>query len=266
MKQLITIIFVFVLGFAIAACSDGGSSTSDPNAGFKLETFAVGPGGAIIPTGGRVQGQFLQANGTTTGSVEFFSVSHGGAILLVSGARVPGRWRLTLGPDFAGASDLCLTFTTVEKNMSLNSLEQLRCPGRFFGFTASPDSLDALNPPATVTFTGEGIKNVFGEPVLAFYNEFGVVVASTQTSSSQSICGGGEIQGVTVSVPDISQVFDGIYTIVVHNVNADGSWEVIGAANVTIFGNPPPPSPPPPEEDPCYLLFQDQSQLPCDQQ
>lgn len=149
--------------------------------------------------------------------------------------------------------------------MNLNSVEKLTCPGSFFGFTATPNSLDALNPPATVTFSGEGIKNLFGEPVLAFYNEFGVVVASTQAVQSLSFSGGGEIEGVSVAVPDISQVLDGTYTIVVHNVNADGSWTIIGAASVTIFGNPPPLEPPPPEEDPCEPVLQDQPVLPCGQ-
>ncbi|QYO62584.1 hypothetical protein [Leptolyngbya sp. 7M] len=86
----------------------------------------------------------------------------------------------------------------------------LVCPGRFTGFTASPDLLDALNQPATITFLGKGLDNAYGEPALAFYDEFGNVVASTQ--AIQSLWDDGEIEGIVVNLPDISQVFDGVYS------------------------------------------------------
>lgn len=120
----------------------------------------------------------------------------------------------------------------------------LVCPGRFTGFTASPDLLDALNQPATITFLGKGLDNAYGEPALAFYDEFGNVVASTQ--AIQSLWDDGEIEGIVVNLPDISQVFDGVYSIAIHNIDPDGSWDLVGGANVTIYGNPPPPPPPPP--------------------
>lgn len=117
MKKQIKVVFVLVLTVAGAACSGGGGSTSDPNAGFKLETLATSPfpGGPTLPTGGRVQGLFLQANGPLTGTVEFFNVIHPGGVLLVPGAKVPAKWRFSLGPEFMGISSLSLTFATVEK-------------------------------------------------------------------------------------------------------------------------------------------------------
>jgi hypothetical protein len=266
MRKLITIIFVLSLGWAMNGCGGGGGGgTPDPNAGFKIETFAYHPQdpSVYIPTAGNVQGQFLYPNGATTGTVESFNRNHGGVgLLVIPGARVPARWRLTLGPDFFGGSH-CLTFETVDRDVSLNSVIRLFCRGRFFGFTASPNTLDALNPPATMTFNGKGIENVYGTPALAFYDEYGYVVASTQ--ASQLLYREGEIEGLEIVIPDISQVYDGVYTIAVHNIRPDGSWEVIGAAPVTIYGNPPPP-PPGGGGGGCEPQPPDQQQLPCDQQ
>lgn len=266
MKKVSLIIIVLVLSWTIVSCDDdGGVSTPNPNAGFRVLTYAGTPT-AFIPTAARVEGQFLQANGTTTGTVESFVRDHGGVgYLIIDGARVPARWRLTLGPNVVGGGSLCLTFATTERNVSLNSEEWLFCPPRFFSFTASPNSINALNPPATITFSGKGVESVYGEPTLAFYNEFGYVIASTQVQPNQLLWANGEIEGLQVSIPDITQVYDGTYTVAVHNIRADGSWEVIGAATVTIYGNPPPPPPPPPGGGGCEQPPPDQPQLPCDQ-
>lgn len=262
MRKLTSIIFMFVLGLAMNACGGGGNN-NDPNAGFKLATYAYSPinTNVYIPTAGNVQGLFLSANGTTTGTVESFNRNHSGVgLLVITGARVPGTWRFRLAPDLVQGS-LCLAPAITDLDMSLNSEKRLFCPGRFVGFTATPDNIDALSPPASITFNGKGIDNAYGEPALAFYDEFGYVVASTQ--ASQSLWSGGEIEGIAVSVPDISQVYDGVYTVVIHNIKPDGSWEVVGAAPVTIYGNPPPPPPPPPGGGGCEPAPPDQPQLEC---
>ncbi|MCW5961631.1 MAG: hypothetical protein KIS76_15820 [Pyrinomonadaceae bacterium] len=212
----------------------------------------------------RVDRNFVGGSGTY-GSLTTFQVfeTSGVGFTQIANAKVPGTWQLTYGPSFSGGS-LCLTFTTENRNVSLGSLERLNCVPRFFSFTASPDSVDALNPPAAVTFNGKGINDLYGTPVLAYYNEFGNIVAST--SSGQLLYENGNVEGISVNVPDISQVYNGTYTVAVHNVNADGTWEIIGAATMNIYGNPPPPptgggggdecGPPPPP---------DQPQLPCNQ-
>jgi hypothetical protein len=157
---------------------------------------------------------------------------------------------------------LCLGVETTDRNVSLGSREELECRPRFFSFTSSPDLINALSPPATITFTGEGIENVYGSPMLAFYNEFGNVAA--YASASQVILESGEIEGLILNTPpEISQVYDGIYTVAIHNINPDGSWEIIGAAPVTIYGNPPPPPPPPDEGGGGGSQPPDQPQLPC---
>ena len=181
---------------------------------------------------------------------------------MITGARVPAAWQFRLGPNFVPGS-LCLQATFTNLNMSLNSVGTLRCPGTFVGFTASPESINALSPPPTMIFSGKGISNVYGQPALSFYDEFGNLVASTQ--STQSIWNGNVIEGLVGAVPDLTLVNDGDYTIAVHNVRPDGSWEIIGAAPVTIYGNPPPPPPPPPPGGGCEQPPPDQPQLPCEQ-
>lgn len=272
MKRITNSVFVLICGLAslfIANCSGGGGSgTPNPNAGFRMQTWAANQGQSgniLFPTAAQVHGQFLQATGSTTGTLETFNLSHNGiGYLVASGTRVPAIWRLTLGPNIPGGGSLCLTFATSDRNVSLNSLVDLVCPGRFTGFTASPDSIDALNPPSAITFSGKGIDNAYGEPALAFYDEFGNVVASTH--ASQTLWDGNETEGIVVAIPDISQVHDGVYAIAIHNINLDGSWDLIGGALVTIYGNPPPPPPPPPGGGECEEPPPpDLPQLPCEQ-
>lgn len=66
------------------------------------------------------------------------------------------------------------------------------------------------------------------------------------------------------NVPNVSGVYDGTYTVVVHNILADQSWEVIGAATITIYGNPPPPLEPPPGPGECDPPPPGMPQLPCE--
>lgn len=87
-------------------------------------------------------------------------------------------------------------------------------------------------------------------------------MASTQ--AAQSLWCGGEIEGILVNVPDISGVYDGTYTVVVHNILADQSWDIIGAATITIYGNPPPPLEPPPGPGDCDPPPPEMPQLPCE--
>lgn len=246
MRNLISASLIFASVWLISSCSGGGGGgTPDPNAGFRMQTYAASQtGNVIFPTAAQVSGQLLQPSGTTTGTLEAFNLGHSGVGQLVAyNTRVPGVWRLTLGPNVPGGGSLCLTFATSDHSVSLNSVVNLVCPGRFAGFSASPDSIDAQNPPAYVLFNGKGLDNTYSEPAVAFYDEFGYVVASTL--ASQSFWDGGEVTGIEVVLPDISQVPDGVYAVAVHNVLSDGTWELVGGAYMTVYGNPPPPPPPP---------------------
>ncbi len=260
-RKIINFVTLCILGsltLFFVGCSGGGSgggNNQDPNRGFFVQVLANG-----IPTIARVDGTFISGSGTN-GSLNSFIIfeTSGAGLTQVPNVRVPGVWRLTYGPSFTGS--LCLTFTTEDRNVNLGSFERLNCVPRFFSFTASPDNIDALNPPSTITFSGKGIDSLNGTPVLAYYNEFGTIVAST--TSGQLLYDNGEIEGISVNVPDLSQVYNGTYTVAVHNINPDGTWEIIGAATMTIYGNPPPPLPPPGGGDDCDPPLPDQPQLPC---
>ena len=259
--------FVLLIAFGCATlfsvgCSSGGSggNNQDPNRGFYVQVTA-----ANIPTIARVQGQFQSGSGTTTGTVTSFApLEIGGAgFTPIPNAKVPGTWRLTYGPSIFGGS-LCLTNATVDRNVSLGSFETLPCLPRFYSFTASPNIIDALAPPSSIAFTGKGISSLNGTPMLAYYNEFGYVVASTP-ASQLNYNGSGIVDGISVNVPDLSNAYDGEYTVAVHNVEANGTWEIIGAAPVTIYGNPPPPMPTPTPND-CFSSPPGHDQFPCEVQ
>jgi len=249
-KSLQISVFLVLVTLFLAGCSGGGNGTPNPNSGFKIDAYAYNPNNpsVLFHTAGNVRGQFIQPDGATTGTIESFNQGYSGiGYLVINSARVPGLWRLTLGPDFLGGS-LCLTFETSDRHVTLNSLQTLTCRGISVGLTVTPNTIDALNPPATVTFSGKGVQNTFGEPNLAICDEFGNVIASTQVQANQLLWVGGEIDSVVVSTPDLSQAYDGTYMAIIRNVGPDGTLEAVGASPVTIYGNPPPPPPPPPDD------------------
>lgn len=205
------------------------------NRGFDVRVITTNG----IQTIARVDGRYISGNSTAGTVSEFSNPSiFGVGFTNIPNARVPGVWRLTTSPGFSGAS-LCLGIETVDRSESLGSQETLRCTPRFFSFTASPDVINASSPPATIDVTGNGSANLYGTPMIAFYDEFGNVVASGP--ANQLLYNNGSVSGVRVNTSDLSQAYDGTYTGLVHNVHADGTWEVIGAAAITIYGNPPPP-------------------------
>lgn len=248
--------FACVTVFSTGCGGGGNNNPPDPNRGFDVLVLA-----ARIPTNARVQAAFLNGSGTYGSITSFPAQETGGdGFLTFTGAKVPGTWRFLYGAGFEPSQ--CLGVDVTDRNVSLGSREELECVPRFYSFTASPNMIDALNPPTTITFTGKGIENLYGTPMLAFYDEFGNVVVSTP--ANQMLWNNGVIESLVVNVPsNINQAYDGTYTVAVHNVNADGSWEIIGAAPVTIYGNPPPP-PPPPDGDGCGQQQQNLQQLPCD--
>lgn len=241
MKKKIISLLAFTISIVfLANCNGGGGS--NPNAGFRILTYAVSPinTSTIVPTAGNVQGLLLSTGSNPTGTVTSFNENHSGVgYLVITGAKVPGTWRMALGPSPSVPGSLCLTYSIVDEGVSLNSEERLYCPGRFFGFTAAPDLIDVQNPPATVTLSGEGVDDTYGTPVVAFYDSLGNVAASATVSQVNR--GKHGSTGVTVNVPSLNLAYDGYYTVAVHNIMSDGSWDVVGATNMTVYGNPPPP-------------------------
>jgi hypothetical protein len=242
MRKIHIIASLALLIGAILMVGCGNPPPPTANSGFRIQTFAVNQTtGVTIPSAAFVDGTFLSANGTTTGALNSFNLPTSGGALetVVTGARVPANWRFVISPGLSGTS-LCFGIRTIDRLVTLGSLQVLECAGTFAGFTATPNSINALNPPATIIFTGKDITVLTGTPVLTFYNEFGQVAAST-LSAQLTYNFAGEPEGLAVSVPNnISQAYDGVYNVAVNNVKPDGSLEIIGAATITIYGNPPP--------------------------
>ncbi len=261
-RKSFNFVALFVFGcvtLLFVGCSggNGGGNNQDPNRGFDVQILANN-----IPTVARVSGVFLNGSGTFGSVTTFNNVETSGVgYTQIVNAKVPGTWRLTYGPSIFGGS-LCLGVATEDQSANLGSLVRLNCVPRFYGFTASPETIDALNPPATISFSGKGIENLVGTPVLAYYDEFGNVVASS--TSNQLLYSNGEPESVSANVPNLSLVYDGVYTVAIHNINPNGTWELIGAATMTVYGNPPPP-PTGGGGDDCDPSFPNLQQLPCNQ-
>lgn len=234
MKKLTMVFMVLMFVWVTMAFRCGRNSTPNPNQGFFARVTANG-----IPTGADLQGSLVGGNPTVGTLSQFPRTSlFGVGFTQIANTRLPGTWRLTTSPGFSGGS-LCLGIETVDRNISLSEQITLPCRPLFFSFTASPSAVNALSPPPTIDVTGNGSDSLYGTPMIAFYDEFGNVAASGP--ANQLLYNNGVVSGVRVNVSDLSQAYDGTYTGLVHNVRADGTWEVIGAAAITVYGNPPPP-------------------------
>ncbi|MEP6912722.1 MAG: hypothetical protein ABI923_08205 [bacterium] len=222
----------------------GGSSS---NTGFKVraQNFAFGFDGSLLFVGDTsVQAFWLFDNGAAQGQTKFFgpALCVGGPCN-VSDGRVPATWRII--PQ----NGACIQFLApLDRNVTAGSTQVAKClVSAFASFAASPDSIDLLNPPATVTVTGSGISGGYGMPVIQYYDQYsGVLVAST--TASNIAADGSWLQA---STPDLSSVYTGAYNIVISNVAADGTLELLGAAPISAWNRDPavccdpPPDPPP---------------------
>ena len=249
-KLLCVLLLVSAAGFS--ACSGGGGtggSSSDPNRGFDLQLFASYPN-ITIQTGALANGQLLAVTSQTTGTVDSFSNReiNGIGFTRINGAKAPGTWRFVY-PTVPLVPTLCLAPTITDRYVSRGELVRLYCTGRLIDtFDASPNTIDLQNPPSTVTISGKGIENIYGAPAVALYDSQGNFVSSTVPDSYSTDTG--EIDGIIITVPDLSQATNGSYTLTVSNVASDGTLEVVGAASITVIGDiiEPPP-------DPCRQQF-----------
>jgi hypothetical protein len=109
----------------------------------------------------------------------------------------------------------------------------------------SPDVIDINAPPATAALLGQGLSTTYGMPTIEFYDEYGSYYQQT-TASSVSADG----TWLETSVPSLSGLYSGVYTMVIVNASPDGSRDVVGTASVWVYGNTYSP-PPDPDPDPC---------------
>lgn len=247
-------VMVVVLGFVfLVGCGGGGSGTNNPNRGFDLLPNRIEISqttGSVIhrPTIMRVISTFLEPQGTTQGTIEFFPATDiGPAVDNFPGAKVPAKWRfeyVEIGQ--VGRIPCHGGMRTVERNVHVGELERLDCEAYVFPIAISPNTADVNSPPASIEIDVAGISDLYGNPQVAILNEFGVlrdVVSSTVVSLTKG--------RIAITVPNLSSYPNGVYQITVSNVNAAGGWEILGAGELSVYGNTPPP--PPNFPDPCSI-------------
>jgi hypothetical protein len=229
-------------------CGGGSGGSSDPNAGFNVQTI-VRANGIDISQNAQVIADFQYATGSTTGSIEHFNVFTATGFKPLPSARVPGVWRFQAF-NFTG----CPGLIGEEREMKLGQTVTLRCfIQTIFPFNASPSSVDVNSPPATGLITGQGISTTYGMPTVSYFTEAGTLAAE-QTATAVG-ADGTWMQG---PVPDFSTAYNGQYTLLILNKNADGSRTIVGTTSITVTGFYIPP-PPEPEPDPCDCT----GDLPC---
>jgi hypothetical protein len=108
-------------------------------------------------------------------------------------------------------------------------------------FLATPDEIDLTSgpPPATFDITGDGMDATYATPIVRFYDQ-------SQTLWLEVTAVGTSADGTWLRVPSYQINFpDGTYAAVIYSMQADGTWNAVGGADISVF-NPPPPPP-----DPC---------------
>lgn len=242
MRKLRNIFALAVLACAISVAGCFHDDDSSSNGGFKVRTKVIYNADFSLLQGGNVDGQHLADRSGASGSVYSFNVftpSGTDQGTSVEGARAPARWRFNVNIP-------ATCFPTEERDVDRGSTQTFECFGGFVGeFSASPNSIDVQVPPPTVTISGSDMSGAYGMPSVAYYDEFGYLVAETTATAMAS--DGSWIQANT---PDLSSVYSGSYNVIVRNATADGAWNPAGVATIDVYGNDPPP-PPDPQPDPC---------------
>lgn len=253
-NKLIISVGLFSIAF-LSACGSGGggSNNTNPNRGFdllasRIEVSATTGSEIIRPTNMRVQGQFLEQQGTIRGTIEQFSATDiGPGPRNFPGTKVPARWRFTyVEVGQIGRIPCQEGIITVERNVGVGALEELFCSARVFPIVVSPNAINGQAPPAKIDIQVEGLSNEFNVPQIAILNEFGQLKAAIPATIMN--LGKGQIQ---IDTPNLSQYSNGVYSVTISNVKANGAWDVVGGTEITIYGNPVPQ--PPNYPDPCNI-------------
>lgn len=98
--------------------------------------------------------------------------------------------------------------------------------------TASPSSVYLPSPPTTGTITGSSFDTTYGMPRVDYFDGYGYLVGSVYATS---VSGGGT--SLQANMPDLSNVYSGIYQVKVTNKRADGYYmTVVGSATMEAWG------------------------------
>lgn len=240
---LLVVLVLFVsLGFRC------GGGSNDPMRGFDVESVVryVDPrgGGFERPTQANNLNGFITANtsSNTVGTLMNFNIGISNGYVNIRDAKVPARWLVG-----AFIFDLtCARGVSNERDVGIGGKIKLACITNIPPMNASPDSIDGANPPQGIQITGgEGFSDEYGMPKVAIYNEFGQL-KSVMSTTSASVS-----KGIDMQLPNLATYYSGRYLLVVNNINADGTWSVVGSAPINIYGNDPPDPPDPPT--PCAI-------------
>lgn len=253
-RKLIFASVTFIASIVSSACSGGGGgSSSDPNIGFfligdRFEQSQTTGSTIVVPTIMRAQGQFIEPQGTIRGTVESFPVTDiGPAATQIPGAKVPAKWRITYVEAAQPGRIPCQDgIRTVERNVGVGELERLPCTARVFPVTLIPNTVDVQSPPTTIEIDVEGVSNEHGQPQVAILNEFGQLRAAIPATIIQSAK-----HRISFTLPNMNDFYNGVYTVSVSNVRANGAWDVIGVGELSVYGNVPPQLPQFP--NPCVI-------------
>jgi len=175
--------------------------------------------------------------------------------LHVSNARLPAVWSFT---RFGGHTG-CGLISSASNFFPINcgNTVTLNCH-TVFAFVMAPEAIDVNAPPATASFTGQGIDTTYGMPTIEFYDEYGTFF--NQTTATAVSADGTWLQA---AVPSLAGLYSGTYTVVIVNATADGSRNAAGTATVWVYGNDMPPPPPDPDPDPCPMPTNGEPALEC---
>ncbi|CAN5874551.1 hypothetical protein BH20ACI4_BH20ACI4_09440 [soil metagenome] len=232
------IITTVLCGMAlISACGGGGGggNTNDPNIGFfiqadRYERSQTTGTTLTFPTAMRIDGRFLEPQGTIVGTLEtangdVYNLQH------FPMRKVPAKWRFTYFELPQPGRIPCSPLGGItERNVHKGEVEKLRCDAIVFPITVAPSLIDGQSPPSKIDIQVEGINNEHAPPQVAILDERRNLKASMPATILN--LGKGNVQ---IDTPAMNQFRNGRYQISISNVRADGSWNTIGVAQIFIF-------------------------------
>ena len=258
MKNIKLVLFsmIFMCCAFFASCSGGGSQVQTGFRAFGEKYVQVFGGQFMFVAATSIQGTRLSDYSGATGNVTSF-----GPLLClgpcpVEGGRTPARWNIVAGTPVVE----CIGYLTPnDRDVTLNSLQVSKCVtfGIIFPFNAAPNLIDLQAPPATLEMTGENLTTTYGMPYIEYRDNYtGNLIGAT---SATYVSGKGSV--LQAAAPNLSSVYDGVYTVLISNVRADGSLEPVGTSTIECTGRPYPYDPPP-DPGPCGCP-PDQPCMPC---
>jgi hypothetical protein len=154
---------------------------------------------------------------------------------------VPARWQI-----FAGVPGECigqLTNPNMDVSAHQTKVPQCLTGGIIFPFAMAPGSINLQAPPSTFAMTGSSLNTTYGMPRIDYIDQFSGELIATTTATSVA----GDGNSLQAYTPDLSNVYSGTYSMLVSNINSDGSLNYLGSSTVDTYGrdgwydDPPPP-------------------------